>query len=619
MTLTGSPFHRRFAAPALAICLSVVAPFVALSVLGALIFAAREIALNGYLALGWRHVALQYLARRVTREFVFGLLSGLALLAMVVAVFRPKRMAAALPYLLVLEGFLLFSRIRFARNWSVTALVGGVPLPGFLWMRDTIGRLLVETVVCMIVVALVLRHSRLRAWTTRPLVSPAVGWVLLAVSSGLVAAVNLGTLAVHSPRASHPVNIIWITWDSTRADHISYYGYPRPTTPHLDALAAESVVFRRAIAQHNWTRPSYQSMFAGLHSWEFPGGRFDLSVTTLAEILNSYGYRTVGFVENPNLDAEFNLNQGFDRYFQLPGSSPPRVVNRCAFPVLEDLAGDAKPFFAFIHYQQPHYPYHDDNPFARQFVRSPKPLLSEKQTSDLMVSHGVNWKPRSHDADAILTFLTDSYDASLRLADEGLGELLAFLRAKGLFDNSLIIFNSDHGEEFDDRGGFGHAHGNVYAELTFVPMVIHFPASLTIPHQDILMPVQNLDIRPTILKVAGIPRLDSGRGSSLLPLTQLRDRIIFSSGVGTLAVRTKDAALFAGTQGRRPVQIIRNSNADFRERDLQPYTGADSSQERLKAAADLWVARITTRKTGSANAEVTPDMMRRLKSLGYLQ
>ena len=115
-----------------------------------------------------------------------------------------------------------------------------------------------------------------------------------------------------------PVNIIWITWDSTRADHLSSYGYPRPTSPQLDAFAEQAVLFETAIAQHNWTQPSYASMLTSLHFWQMPGWALSPDNVTLAEILQESGYDTFGFVQNPNLAAELHFDQGFDLYERLP-------------------------------------------------------------------------------------------------------------------------------------------------------------------------------------------------------------------------------------------------------------------------------------------------------------
>ena len=150
----------------------------------------------------------------------------------------------------------------------------------------------------------------------------------LMVASALAAAAGCGG------SGPGPVNIIWITWDSTRADHLSSYGYPRPTSPHLDALAEQAVLFETAIAQHNWTQPSYASMLTSLHFWQMPGWALSPDNVTLSEILQESGYDTFGFVQNPNLAAELHFDQGFDIYERLPDNTTPGEMNDLVVPRL---------------------------------------------------------------------------------------------------------------------------------------------------------------------------------------------------------------------------------------------------------------------------------------------
>lgn len=355
-----------------------------------------------------------------------------------------------------------------------------------------------------------------REWPSRVFARSCFGVFLAALILGL--AVNVAAWSKHPEKPGRPLNVIFVTWDSTRADHLSCYGYSRPTSPHLDEFAKDAVLFETAISQHNWTRPSYTSMFTGLHNWDLPGHRLELPQLTLAEVLKSNGYRTFSYVQNPNLDAELDFNQGFDFYSRLSGSLPSQSMNHFALKRIDSISRHQDPLFLFIHYQEPHYPYREDNPFVDGFLQSRPHLLSEGQINRIMRSNGKKgWDATESDAQEKVQYLLDMYDASIRNTDEALGELIGVLKKKGLWENSLIIFNSDHGDEFCDRGQFGHAHKNLHPELTFVPFVIRFPNELGISPQRISVPVQNLDIFPTVLGVTGIPqtRRLSGRNLEL--------------------------------------------------------------------------------------------------------
>ena len=161
-----------------------------------------------------------------------------------------------------------------------------------------------------------------------------------------------------SPRA--PRHVIFLTWDSTRADHLSCYGHPGGTTPGVDALARDGVLFERAYSQNNWTRPSYASIVTSREMYQVHDrGAIRPDVTTIAEIMKSRGYYTLSVVQNPNLDARWGFQQGYDEYCHVEVDGPPGAVNAVAIPRLRELANGGKPVFAFIHYQEPHWPYRD--------------------------------------------------------------------------------------------------------------------------------------------------------------------------------------------------------------------------------------------------------------------
>ena len=170
-------------------------------------------------------------------------------------------------------------------------------------------------------------------------VAPLALWALVHIASSLFGP---------EPAAS-PHNVIFLTWDSTRADHISSYGHPRTTTPTLDSLASESVMFERAYAQNNWTRPSYASILTSQFNYRVHDkGRIRDDVNTVAEILKNRGYHTVAIVQNPNLAASWGFSQGFDEYYRIIADSAPEAVNALAIPRIRALAQREQPLFLLV-------------------------------------------------------------------------------------------------------------------------------------------------------------------------------------------------------------------------------------------------------------------------------
>lgn len=428
---------------------------------------------------------------------------------------------------------------------------------------------------------------------------------------------SFGCLPAEEPRP----DIVFVTWDSARVDHLSAYGYERPTTPALDALAARSVRFDRAIAQHNWTLPSYASIFTSLHNWEFPGLQWGPSNRTLAEVLQEAGYRTIGVVQNPNLSSEFHFDQGFEVYQEHPEGLPAAEITAAALDSLRALRGREQPIFLFVHYQGPHWPYPADGPFVAEFLQPDSVPLPTERINRLLATHGEGWDPDAPDAAQKVQYILDLYDADLRATDAALDELVAGLQRLGLRDSALLVFNSDHGEEFNDRGSFGHAHENLYPELTHVPLIVRFPSRLGVEPATIVAPVQNLDILPTVLDAVGIAIPEGLSGRSLLPLeaSATADRLIFSNVGLLLMVRGPRGSLLADYQGDEPVFHFHDTAADPEERHPVDRP-ADPRFLRLREAAGVW-HQLFQRSLAADPTDPGPapseELMRRLRALGY--
>src|SRR5579875_127706 len=300
-----------------------------------------------------------------------------------------------------------------------------------------------------------------------------------------------------SPSQKAP-NIVLIVMDTVRADHLSCYGYARPTTPHLDRLAARSVRFENAIAPSSWTLPAIASIFTGLLPHQHGANWGDALAAgpwTLAKILQAKGYETAGFNANPFYGLSgWRLNEGFDVYVDesyavrhnlavtFAGQSVlhalyNRLIRYDQFDhrTAADVNGDVtrwvkhrdtrQPFFLFINYMDAHRPYLPPSPYDRRFGRMSRSLLA-KVSANLKDGH----PPRLYSAQEQAELL-DGYDNSLAYLDAQIGNLLDFLGRQPGNDKTIVIVTSDHGEGFGEHGTYDHGW-NLYNEVLRVPLIV---------------------------------------------------------------------------------------------------------------------------------------------------
>ncbi|MBT4098988.1 MAG: sulfatase [Gemmatimonadetes bacterium] len=328
---------------------------------------------------------------------------------------------------------------------------------------------------------------------------------------------------------SKPLNVILLGIDSLRADHLSSYGYNRLTTPHLDRLATQGVLFERNYSAHVPTTSAYASMLSGKDCFSttvvalrHKGGLPD-HVETLPEILKTQGYNTscVGFSGNPS-------SRGFDQYLDYPswgswaeGRSPKaEKLNDVALPELERLASQKDPFFLFLRHMDPHAPYLPPGPFERMFYsgdefdssnRSMEPVWGFKPFCDFFA----DWMPPGlTDAD----YVTAQYDGAVAYMDAAIQRILTRVDELGLADNTLIVVNGDHGETLYEHECWFDHHG-MYDNVLHVPLILRLPGKLP-AGQRVSGYSLHQDLVPTILELAGLKRkvkIDFD-GQSLLPL-----------------------------------------------------------------------------------------------------
>jgi len=319
-------------------------------------------------------------------------------------------------------------------------------------------------------------------------------------------------------------NLIVFGIDSLRRDHMSAYGYPKLTTPHLDRLAAQGVLFEQHFSPSIPTTPAYASMLTGMDLFGTDvvalrhQGPLGGHVKTLAETLEENGYNTtcVGFTGNPS-------SRGFQSYLDYESWLPDETgrtpkaqnLNDVAIPELERLAADDKPFFLFLRHMDPHSPYLPPAPYERIFYGgdekapdngSMEPVYAFKPFADFLKS----WIPEGTTDQA---YVAAQYDGAIAYMDACMQTIFAKLEALGLEEETLIVITSDHGETLYEHECWFDHHG-LYDCTLVVPLILKFPGRL--PAGKRVSDVTVIaDIMPTVLELLGIETDTAFDGRSL--------------------------------------------------------------------------------------------------------
>jgi arylsulfatase A-like enzyme len=323
--------------------------------------------------------------------------------------------------------------------------------------------------------------------------------------------------------------LILISIDTLRADHLGCYGYQRPTSPSIDQLAETAVVFEQLVNAGGATLPVHLSMLTSLppvvhgifaqNPQPLPEER-----VTLAEQLSEAGYTTAAFTDGGFVSGQLGFGQGFD-HFDDSGGHLERIM-----PRLEDWLDHKldRPFFLFLHTYDVHsgkepLPYNSPPEFRDLFTQGYDGFtgcIGDRCGSELLA--WINARLREGDPSAAellsaddLGYLVDLYDGGIRHMDHEIGRLLDGLRKRGLYDRSLIILTSDHGEEFFEHGKLLH-HQN-YEENALVPLIIKLPGQRSAGARVSAL-ASTIDIMPTMLDVAGVEPNQQVWGESLLPV-----------------------------------------------------------------------------------------------------
>jgi choline-sulfatase len=321
-----------------------------------------------------------------------------------------------------------------------------------------------------------------------------------------------------------PVNLVILSIDTLRPDHLGLYGYPHPTSPNLDRFARRSVIFEQAITTHVATAPAHGTILTGLwpggHGIQRNGMTLDPDVPTLAEILGEEGRATGAFVSSWTLQRHTGLDRGFEIYDD--GIGPPRqgarrkgsATTAAAVKWLRTQIAADRDFFLFVHLFEPHWPYDPPASYALRFLRGQYELTTVSKPPHLDRRLSVNRLSLAEQQEYVAR-----YDGEIVVADRLADRLLEALEDLGVADSTVVVVLSDHGETLFEREWTMDHGARPYDEQARVPLLFQLPGDLYGGHR-VTDQVSLLDVVPTALDLFDLEPHESLPGRSLLPLAR---------------------------------------------------------------------------------------------------
>ena len=473
------------------------------------------------------------------------------------------------------------------------------------------------------------------------------------------------------PRESARPNVLVFMVDTLRADALSCYGYGRPTSPEVDAFAADATRFEDCRATTSWTKPSVASLVTSLyptsHACVQQREILVPAAETLPEVFRAAGWRTAAFVDNPFVTPEFGFGQGYEhvdyvrpsvfangtllgkvlfmaRLFSLVGEpfgvgdhadrGAQHLVDEGLLPWVDE-GGDA-PWFAWVHTMEPHLPYDPPRADAEAFglpagveYRRPPPY------------NGIlPFQTAPEPAADVLADVRAQYDGEVRDASRWFGHALDGLRERGLLENTIVVFVADHGEEFHEHGGWTHGH-SLHAELVRVPLIVRVPDSVAGASagrgRHVAGVASLLDVFPTLVELAGIryPKgHDANMGwslaTTLLPYDGKTPRDAVPSGRALLAEVTMGPVRLRSLRDGR-WNLIRADAPPLREATaLYDFVSDPGETRDRREKESLTLTQMEARLDGlfdalrklalrGAEREIDAETAGKLESLGYIQ
>ncbi len=473
-------------------------------------------------------------------------------------------------------------------------------------------------------------------------VSRVAGWALAVIAAA-------GALACGDARPEEslrPPHVVFILIDTLRAQNLSCYGYHRQTSPTIDALAANGVLFEQTISVGGNTSTAMPAIFTGRLPYFELGGEWGeapfgmnrfrtdtdgplglpTSMKTMAEFLQENNYHTAGFITNPYMKSVLGMDQGFDHYTELfneVGTPYGRgdELTDLAITYLEGV-DFAEPVFLYLHFMDVHGPYmwpekgsmfHDGRPRSQ---KGHSAMWSE-------------WKTAAGDVSGrraeLRGYMIDAYDTSMRFVDGAIAKVIGYLAARELLSNTVNVVTSDHGEEFLEHGKTRHK-GPLFDEIVHVPLVLKYPSGPS--GVRISQLVQNFDVMPTVLEIAGIDRPSALEAKSLIDVLMSPednpDRTAYAGFPWLRMVRDSRHKLLVRKNG---AELLFDLSADPGEKenllgpDAMGVEGVQVAAETSRQAMGGFVEILRAQGGGAqsdAAESLDEETRQQLKALGYL-
>ena len=454
--------------------------------------------------------------------------------------------------------------------------------------------------------------------------------------------------ALAPPPATPPAtpNVILISIDTLRPDHLGCYGYKRNTSPRIDRLAAEGVLFENTISSTSWTLPAHAALFSSLadtvHGCTDTDKRLHADIVTLAERFADAGYQTVGFFSGPYLHPVFGLGQGFAEYvnctsyaralddartaawandLKVMRQSHRDVTNPTVYEAVRrwmNANGQSRPFFMFIHLWDVHFDFIPPPPYDTMFDPNYQGPVTGR---DFFFDSRINARMPRRDLEHLLAL----YDGEIAWTDLHVGRIVDDLKRGGLLDKTVLAVTSDHGTEFFEHGYKAHRM-TLFDEVIRIPLIIRYPASLPAGRR-IRPQVRIIDVGPTLLELAGVEPPTEVTGQSLVPLTRqatpdfdnLAVSELFSVGRRLRTIRTLEWK-FADHLAARKQYYIDLTEDPGERHPLTDLTSDPGRQYLARYRAVL--ENLTDRRAGMPDAggdsALPDDVRRQLENLGYV-
>lgn len=428
-----------------------------------------------------------------------------------------------------------------------------------------------------------------------------------------------------------PPNLLLVTIDTLRADHVTAYGYRLPTTPHIDRLAQQGVLFEELIAPRGATWPALTTLLTSqhprIHGVRDNGMPMPADLLQLPEYLAAHGYETAAFLTN--------MTEAGARFGEAPSfavHAKDRQATRAAIAYLR--RERSAPFFAWLHLMGPHQPYWNETPPPAAFDTGYRGPLDGK----LETLQRIHRERRDLSPDEV-AHIVSLYDADVSFVDQHVGELMGALEEAGLAGDTLVALAADHGEELYQHNHFFMHAWSIYESVLHVPWILRLPGRLPAGTR-VPGVVAMADLAPTLLELLGLPVPAEFSGQSLAALATGRaapepEGAVFSElGPEIYSVRTERWHYLHNPLGLSSPGTQPGDHGDERRFTIavdELYAVRDDPQEKndlsarhpevvaeLRARLEAWLAATRGRaRTGAV--ELTPERRRMLEELGYLE